>query len=239
LPSFPPDSVFYRRNIPSQEVFWGKLSVFAAERRLLATALLDVVNERFVLLSESCIPIAPLPAAYRYYMDSQHSFVEAYFLPGKGGQGRYTRIKHREKLNPEVTPKQWRKGSQWFEMARDLALLVVSDRKYYPKLEARLCMRNCICYMDEHYLPTVLTILAPRKLANRTSHFIDFVRNTAHPHQWEREGIHEKTLQAMTSGHECTYNGKPTTTCHMFARKFSPGTLEPLLELAATSFGIP
>lgn len=205
----------------------------------MATALLDVVNERFVLLSESCIPIAPLPEAYRYFMESKHSFVEVYLNPGKGGLGRYTRIKSRQKLNPEVTPKQWRKGSQWFEMARDLALLVVSDRKYYSKLGDRLCMNNCICYMDEHYLPTVLTILAPRKLANRTSHFIDFGRSTAHPYQWERERINEPTLKAITSGHECMYNGKLTTTCHMFARKFSPGTLEPLLELAATSFGIP
>lgn len=165
-----------------QEVFWGKLSVFAAERRLLANALLDPANERFVLLSESCIPIAPLPIAYKYFMESNQSFVEAYYHPGKGGMGRYTRIKRHEKLSPEVTPAQWRKESQWFEMSRELALLVVSDRKYYPKLARSLCMNDCICYMDEHYLPTTLTILAPSKLANRTSHFIDFTRSTAHPH---------------------------------------------------------
>lgn len=172
-------------------------------------------------------------------MESSHSFVEAYFHPGKGGMGRYTRIKNRKKLNPEVTPSQWRKGSQWFEMSRELALLVVSDRKYYSKLEGLLCMKDCICYMDEHYLPTVLTILAPSKLANRTSHYIDFARSTAHPRQWDREAINEPTLKAITTGHSCTYNGKITETCHMFARKFSPGTIEPLLELAATSFGIP
>lgn len=222
-----------------QEVVWGKLSVFAAERRLLANALLDPANERFVLLSESCIPITPLPEAYNYFMESSHSFVEAYVNRGKGGMGRYNRIKSKRKLNPEVTPAQWRKGSQWFEMSRELALIVVSDRKYYFKLAGLLCMNDCICYMDEHYLPTVLTILAPSKLGNRTSHYIDFSRSTAHPRQWDREAIIPATLKALTTGHNCTYNGEFTERCHMFARKFSPGTIEPLLKLAATSFGIP
>ncbi|KAG0553788.1 hypothetical protein KC19_12G039100 [Ceratodon purpureus] len=239
MPNFPPDSAFYRRNIPSKEVFWGKLSVFAAERRLLANALLDPANERFVLLSESCIPITPLPVAYKYFTEAQHSFVEAYFLAGKGGMGRYTRIKDRRKLKPEIMPMQWRKGSQWFEMSRALALMVVSDRKYYPKFEDFLCRDNCICYIDEHYLATVLTILAPSQLANRTSTYIDFSRNTAHPKQWDKKLINEASLKQITSGHNCTYNGKLTQTCHMFSRKFSPDAVEPLLELAATSLGIP
>ncbi|XP_024386195.1 uncharacterized protein [Physcomitrium patens] len=239
LPKFPPNSVFYRRNIPSKEVFWGKLSVFAAERRLLANALLDAANEIFVLLSETCVPIAPLRTAYKYYMDSEHSFVEAYVNLGKGGIGRYNRIKGRSKLNPEIRPSQWRKGSQWFEISRNLALMVVSDRKYYSKFENFLCKNDCVCYIDEHYLPTVLTILAPSKLANRTSHYIDFTRSTAHPHQWNKLDINERTLRKITTGQNCTFNGKLTTTCHMFARKFSPDTIEPLLKLAARSFSIP
>ncbi|KAI3786708.1 hypothetical protein L1987_40601 [Smallanthus sonchifolius] len=50
-------SVFYNRQIPSQAVEWGTVSLVDAERRLLGNALLDFSNERFVLLSESCIPI--------------------------------------------------------------------------------------------------------------------------------------------------------------------------------------
>lgn len=225
--------------IVKQEVFWGKLSVFAAERRLLANALLDPANERFVLLSESCIPITPLPVAYKYFLESQHSFVEAYFLAGKGGLGRYNRIKDKRKLKPEIMPQQWRKGSQWFEMSRALAVLVVADRKYYPKYEEFLCKGDHVCYIDEHYLATVLTILVPSQLANRTSTYIDFSRSTAHPRQWDKEVINEATLKNITTGHNCTYNGKLTETCHMFARKFSPAAVEPLLELAAKFLGIP
>ena len=38
-----------------QEVGWGKVNMIEAERRLLANALLDTSNERFVLVSEACI----------------------------------------------------------------------------------------------------------------------------------------------------------------------------------------
>ena len=223
-----------------QEVFWGRLSVFAAERRLLANALLDPANERFVLISESCIPITSLPVAYKYFMETDESFVHSFYDPGKGGLGRYNRIKGSRKMNPEVPPGKWRKGSQWFELTRQLAVIVVSDKTYYPKFETTLCNGDDhVCYIDEHYLPTVLTILAPSKLANRTSHYLDFSRSTAHPKQWEGGEIDPPTLGKMTTGHSCIYNGNLTETCYMFARKFSPGALEPLLELAAASFGIP
>ncbi|KAL3695375.1 hypothetical protein R1sor_009451 [Riccia sorocarpa] len=53
----PYSSPFYGRQIPSQEARWGEMSIIDAERRLLANALLDFSNERFVLVSESCIPV--------------------------------------------------------------------------------------------------------------------------------------------------------------------------------------
>jgi hypothetical protein len=169
-------------------VRWGEINVFDAERRLLANALLDPQNERFVLLSESCIPITNFSWAYDYIIKSQHSFVNCFDDAGRGGQGRYLRIKHRQKLEPEVTLKQWRKGSQWFEMSRELALLVVSDTKYYPKFRDILCGSRGHCYIDEHYLPTVLNILAPSKLANRTLTYLFFPRHGtgAHPFEWEQ-----------------------------------------------------
>ncbi|XP_028078094.1 uncharacterized protein LOC114279986 [Camellia sinensis] len=56
-PSFnqsePENSVFHGRRIPSKKVQWGSVSMVEAERRLLANALLDFSNQRFVLLSES------------------------------------------------------------------------------------------------------------------------------------------------------------------------------------------
>ncbi|KAI4387624.1 hypothetical protein MLD38_000045 [Melastoma candidum] len=44
------ESAFYGRHIPCQIVQWGSVKPVDAERRLLANALLDQSNERFVLL---------------------------------------------------------------------------------------------------------------------------------------------------------------------------------------------
>jgi hypothetical protein len=218
-------------------VRWGEINVFDAERRLLANALLDPQNERFVLLSESCIPITNFSWAYDYIIKSQHSFVNCFDDAGRGGRGRYLRIRHRQKLGPEVTLKQWRKGSQWFEMSRELALLVVSDTKYYPKFRDILCGERGHCYIDEHYLPTMLNILAPSKLANRTLTYLFFPRHGtgAHPFEWQAEMITQENIRRLKEGHNCTYNGeKLHSGCHLFARKFSATTLEPLLRLAPT-----
>ncbi|KAI9078550.1 hypothetical protein K1719_039488 [Acacia pycnantha] len=54
--SDPESPVFHGRRIPSKEVKWGGVNMIEAERRLLANALLDIGNQRFVLSSESCIP---------------------------------------------------------------------------------------------------------------------------------------------------------------------------------------
>uniref|UniRef100_A0A0D3HX48 Uncharacterized protein n=1 Tax=Oryza barthii TaxID=65489 RepID=A0A0D3HX48_9ORYZ len=134
---------------------WGQTNMFDAERRLLANALLDGGNERFVLVSESCVPLHGFPAVYGYLTASRHSFVGAFDDPGPHGRGRY-----RPGLAPEVSPEQWRKGAQWFEVDRSLAVFVVGDERYYPRFR-ELCRPPC--YVDEHYLPTVLSSCPSRR----------------------------------------------------------------------------
>jgi hypothetical protein len=46
-----------------------------AERRLLATAVLDLANTRFALFSESCIPHLGFPAVYAYLTRSNTSAI--------------------------------------------------------------------------------------------------------------------------------------------------------------------
>ncbi|KAJ6743487.1 CORE-2/I-BRANCHING BETA-16-N-ACETYLGLUCOSAMINYLTRANSFERASE FAMILY PROTEIN-RELATED [Salix viminalis] len=84
---FPSSSVFHRRQIPSQVAEWGKMSMCDAERRLLANALLDISNERFVLVSESCIPLFNFSVIYDYLMRSKYSFIGAFDDPGPYGRG--------------------------------------------------------------------------------------------------------------------------------------------------------
>ncbi|ONK73141.1 uncharacterized protein A4U43_C04F27670 [Asparagus officinalis] len=221
------DSAFFGRQIPSEEVEWGTVSLVDAEKRLLANALLDFSNERFVLLSESCIPVFNFPTVYEYLINSAHSFVQSYDEDSPHGRGRYS---HR--MRPYITLTQWRKGSEWFELNRELAIEVVSDSKYYS-LFRKYCKPSC--YPDEHYIPTYLNMFHGGLNANRSVTWVDWSRGGPHPATYGRESITKGFIQSIrNNGTACTYNNKPTSLCYLFARKFAPSALEPLLNMSST-----
>lgn len=205
------------------------MSICDAERRLLANALLDISNERFILLSESCIPLYNFTVIYNYIMKSKHSFIGAFDDHGPYGRGRYN-----ENMAPEVNITQWRKGSQWFESNRRLAVKIVEDTTYYPKFE-KFCRPHC--YVDEHYFPTMLTIEAAHLLANRSVTWVDWSRGGAHPATFGGADITEEFFARIYQGQLCTYNTEPSSTCFLFARKFAPSAMEPLLHISHEVLG--
>ncbi|KAL3813260.1 hypothetical protein ACJIZ3_014528 [Penstemon smallii] len=214
------DSVFYGRNIPSKPVYWGTMSMIDAERRLLANALLDSSNQRFVLLSDSCIPVFNFTTIYNYFIGTNYSFLGSFDDPRIMGRGRYNR-----KMGPTITIEQWRKGSQWFEIHRDLAMEIVSDRKYY-KLFLEFCSKPC--YSDEHYFPTLVNILFPGMNSNRTVTWVNWPRDGPHPSRFGWIDVKVELLNQIRHGSECIYNGNTTHVCHLFARKFLPSALRTL-----------
>ncbi|XP_004503748.1 glycosyltransferase BC10 isoform X1 [Cicer arietinum] len=219
-------SPFYQRNIPSQAVSWGTVTLADAERRLLANALLDFSNERFVLLSESCIPVYNFPTVYKYLTNSAHSFVESYDDPSRYGRGRYSRS-----MLPDIQLKHWRKGSQWFELKRALAVYIVSDTRYYS-LFRKYC--KPACYPDEHYIPTFLNMFHASLNSNRTVTWVDWSMLGPHPATYGRDNITVGFIQAIrNNGSLCGYNSDTTSLCYLFARKFDPTALEPLLNLSS------
>ncbi|THG07259.1 hypothetical protein TEA_001849 [Camellia sinensis var. sinensis] len=185
----PENSVFHRRRIPSKPVQWGKPTMIDAERRLLANALLDFSNERFILLSDTCIPLFNFTTTYNYLVNSNQTFVASYDDPRKIGRGRYN-----HQMWPTISISQWRKGSQWFEVDRRLAIEIVSDRKYYP-----LFQEHCHppCYTDEHYIPTLANILSPELNSNRTVTWVDWSRMGPHPGRFFREAISVEFLDQI------------------------------------------
>nr|CAB3482525.1 unnamed protein product [Digitaria exilis] len=253
--SEPPEtSAFYRRRIPSKvrpaillhflhyassafiqqknplEVKWGQISMVEAERRLLAHALLDDhSNARFVLLSESHVPLFDFPTVHSYLTNSTQVYLESYDQPGATGRGRYNR-----RMSPIVTASQWRKGSQWFELDRRLAADVVADDVYFPAFK-RFCKRNC--YADEHYLPTFLNIRRPSGGANRSVTWVDWSRGGPHPARFTRMEVTVDFLRWLRGGSTCTYNGRTTDVCFLFARKFLPNSLTRFLRFAPKVMG--
>nr|VDD60397.1 unnamed protein product [Brassica oleracea] len=128
-------SHFFYREINSDEVIEGRISVVDAEKRLLVSALEDPHNQHFVLLSE------------RYLLYSNVSFIESFVDPGPHGTGR-----HMEHMLPEIAREDFRKGAQvktslnehylptFFSMIDPMGIsnwsvtyVDWSERRWYPK----------------------------------------------------------------------------------------------------------
>lgn len=212
-----------------QPVQWGRATMIDAERRLLANALLDFSNERFVLLSETCIPLFNFTTIYNYLVNSNYSYLGSFDDPRRIGRGRYN-----PRMWPTIALSDWRKGSQWFEVQRKLAIQIVSDSKYYPVFQAH-CRPPC--YMDEHYLPTLVTKICPQLTSNTTVTWADWAGGGSHPTRFVRKDATKAFLNRVRNGFTCTYNGGLSHICFLFARKFHPSTLQPLLEMAPGLFG--
>ncbi|PUZ46693.1 hypothetical protein GQ55_7G102500 [Panicum hallii var. hallii] len=237
----PKDSVFYGRMIPSQKTFWGDVSLVAAERRLVASALLDHGNERFALLSESCIPLYNFTTVHAVLTGSGTSFVDSFV--NHDSEVRYDPFFGRRPAGgSNVTLAQWRKGAQWFEMGRDLALELVSDGAYFPAF-VEFCARRRFCFAEEHYLPTLLSVLGWRRNANRTLTYADWRRGGSHPRTHGARDVTEALIGEIRGGgggggRNCSgYHDGASGVCYVFARKFAPDTLEPLLRLAPKAMG--
>lgn len=212
-----------------QPAEWGRSTMIDAERRLLANALLDFSNEIFVLLSETCIPLFNFTTIYNYLVNSTQSFQGSFDDPRKVGRGRYNKLMH-----PTVLLSDWRKGSQWFEIHRKVAVKIVSDSTYYPVFRDH-CKPPC--YSDEHYFVTLVTKICPELNSNRSVTWVDWSRGGSHPATFVKNEVSETFLNQIRHGFNCTYNGFLTTVCFLFARKFHPNTLQPLLRISPVLLG--
>ncbi|OIW19408.1 hypothetical protein TanjilG_09428 [Lupinus angustifolius] len=234
---------FLNRDIRSNEVVWGKTSMVDAERRLLTNALQDLDNQQFVLLSESCVPLYNFDYIYNYLINTNISFVDCFKDPGPHGNGRYS-----ERMLPEIEVKDFRKGAQWFSMKRQHAVIVMADHLYYSKFQA-YCQpgvdgKNCIA--DEHYLPTFFHMVDPGGIANWSVTHVDWSERKWHPKSYGSQDVTYELIKNITSidtsvhatsddkrevqRWPCLWNGfqKP---CYLFARKFTPETVDQLLHL--------
>ncbi|XP_061356612.1 glycosyltransferase BC10-like isoform X2 [Gastrolobium bilobum] len=162
---------------------------------------------------------------------SNECFMGSFDEPGPYGRGRYD-----ENMAPEINMSDWRKGSQWFEINRELAVRIVEDSTYYPKLK-EFCTPHK-CYVDEHYFQTMLTISTPHLLANRSLTYVDWSRGGAHPATFGKDDIKEEFFKKILQDQTCLYNNQPTSLCFLFARKFAPNALAPLLDISPKALGI-
>ncbi|XP_038902391.1 glycosyltransferase BC10-like [Benincasa hispida] len=242
-------SFFYDRQLNNSiQVLWGDSSMIEAERLLFGAALDDPANQRFVILSDSCIPLHNFNHTYNYLMSSTKSFVDSFL---NVDEGRYN-----PKMLPVISQEKWRKGSQWITLVRKHAEIVVNDAIIFP-LFKKHCERwppsedatgrkkpekyhpNCI--PDEHYVQTLLSIRGlENELERRTltysmwnSSIPKVDKRSWHPvtfHYPDATPLRIKEIKEINhidyeSEHRtewCRVNSK-YTSCYLFARKFTPG----------------
>lgn len=242
-----PDALrLFRRAVipnPVASTAWGAASVVLAEKRLLARALLDPAAERFVLLSESCVPIRPFPRVRAVLLDTDRSFVESYPDRHQRWPGA-----HDPRAAAEIPRSTWRKGSQWFAMTRPHAAVVADDERLFraferycaandptARLTARAASSDGFCAPDEHYVPTVLTSAGlERQLENRGVTYANWWPSTRwHPKRYAVQEARDAVETILRKDRaESLFDGADETCgwfrdgapreCYLFARKFTP-----------------
>jgi len=109
------------RQIGHVLVDWGGFGMVHAEKKLFHAALQDPANQRFVLVSDSCIPIRSFDFVYSYLNAANKSFITSHDSSWRLGG---------KKLEAHIPKHLTRKGSQWVALTRPDAELVVKESHY-------------------------------------------------------------------------------------------------------------
>ncbi|CAA0829246.1 Core-2/I-branching beta-1-6-N-acetylglucosaminyltransferase family protein [Striga hermonthica] len=203
-------------------------TLISAARRLLATALLDdPSNSYFALVSQYCIPLHSFTYMYGTLFPKSSSTLFPSFIEISSDQpvlwDRYI-ARGENVMLPEVPFDRFRAGSQFFVLARQHALVVVRDRRLWRKFRLP-CLNQDSCYPEEHYFPTLLSMEDPDGCTHYTLTRVNWTGSVGgHPHMYRPEELSPSLIYELRLSN--------SSYSFMFARKFSPDCLQPLLDIA-------
>ncbi|PIN26622.1 hypothetical protein CDL12_00602 [Handroanthus impetiginosus] len=223
-----PGGVFSGRFIAAQKTQRAHPTLISAARRLLATALLDdPLNSYFAVVSQYCIPLHsfkylynslffkspfPMHRSFIEILDGEPQIWERYIARGKNV------------MLPEVPFEQFRVGSQFFVLTQKHALVVVRDRRLWRKFKLP-CLNLDSCYPEEHYFPTLLSMEDPDGCTRYTLTRVNWTGSVGgHPHTYGPREISPQLIHGLRDSN--------SSYSFMFARKFSPDCLRPLMDIA-------
>ena len=127
-------------------------------------------------------------------------------------------------MMPEVPFEEFRGGSQFFVLTRKHALLVVKDRTLWRKFKLP-CYRADECYPEEHYFPTLLSMQDPNGVTHYTLTRVNWTGTVAgHPHMYKPKEVSANLIYELRKSNY--------SSSYLFARKFSPDCLRPLMGIA-------
>lgn len=237
----PFSGVFANRVIPSKPAVRYTPTLISAARRLLAHALLhDRSNYMFVLLSASCIPIRSFKFTYKTLSLSKKSFIE--ILSNEIGSYDRWAARGPVAMLPEVKLEDFRIGSQFWSLTRKHARLVVDDQAIWAKFD-QPCVVWDTCYPEENYFPTLLHKRDPRGIVPATLTHVDWNGSfDGHPRMYSASEVGPQLIRQLRKAKprygDDGINGSDYSVTHsrdpfLFARKFSPDSIQPLLSIAS------
>lgn len=231
----PPTPSFRGRFVAAKPTRRGDPSLIAAARRLLVAALLDdPANAYFALLSQHCVPLHSFPRLYEALFPpkaAHHHRLPSYIevLTGEPQMPARYVARGDDAMLPEVPFDRFRIGSQFFTLARRHAVLVVRERRLWRKFrEPCLPESQDSCYPEEHYFPTLLDMADPAGCTRYTLTRVNWTDSfEGHPHTYSAPEVSPRLIAELRQSNSSTYE-------HMFARKFAPDCLGPLMAIADT-----
>ncbi|KAK6144618.1 hypothetical protein DH2020_021438 [Rehmannia glutinosa] len=231
----PPGGIFSGRFIAAKKTQRANPTLISAARRLLATALLDdPLNSYFAVVSQHCIPLHSFKYVYESLLlkpisDTRSSSLPMYrsFIEILDDEPQlWDRYNARGKnvMLPEIPFSRFRIGSQFFVLTRQHALVVIRDRRLWRKFRLP-CLNLNSCYPEEHYFPTLLSMEDPDGCTHYTLTRVNWTGSVnGHPHTYRPPEISPQLIHKLRQSN--------SSYSFMFARKFSPDCLQPLLDMA-------
>lgn len=223
---------------------WGTHSLVEAARHLLWQAYRDPSNQRFILISESDIPIWDPLTFYREIMAEPRSHVDAWWHPGMGQQ----RWSWRMALSgARIGMSDWRKSAQWFALIRKHAKIALEDESVFLAFE-EYCQAAWdsdvghyrYCYSDEHYLPTLLYLKGLQE--ETVSHpygvtAADWSEDRAHPRAYGIEDVDEDLfIHRLRNSSACILSYRQQQDVQKFAHRYLASTTDILSAPGALDF---
>lgn len=144
---------------------------------------------------------------------------------------------------PEVRFEDFRVGSQFWALSRRHARVVVRDVKLWRKFRLP-CVTANTCYPEENYFPTLLSMLDPHGVVPATlTNVVWLEQNDGHPRTYNGSEVEPGLIRWLRESRprygDLRVNSSESDLSvgerwdpFLFARKFAPNCVEPLLSIA-------
>lgn len=228
---------------------WGAHTLVEATRHLLWEAFKDPLNTRFLLLSESDIPIYDPLTMYQQLQAENSSRLDTCVHESTSPWRWHPRMETKR-----LKFHHWRKSPQWMTLTREHVELALSDKEVYRMFE-----RHCWsawddehsrwhrdCFSDEHYFATLLASHDKDSegiCESRGVSFTSWEAKSAHPKAYSGSEISPDLIHQARAASK-SINGRPFPQCNWHeAQENARSLFHPAAEVSGDealceSFGI-